>query len=50
MPRETLITIFTLPLAHVTGILLDYRFEKGVLLALVTMWAFATAASVGVLL
>ena len=46
-PSETLTTIFILPLAHVTGVLLDYNFDKGVLLALVTMWLYATAAALG---
>ena len=50
LPQETLITIFLLPLAYVVGILLDYRFEKGVLLALVTMWCYAGSAALSILL
>ena len=49
LPLETLITIFMLIPGYATGIYLDYRFDKGVLLALLTMWLYATTASLGVL-
>jgi len=48
-PSETLATILILPLAHIVGVLLDYQFDKGVLLALVTMWLYPTFASLGLL-
>jgi len=48
-PPETLATIFILPLAHITGILLDYQFNKGVMLALLTMWLYPVSSSLGLL-
>jgi hypothetical protein len=49
LPSKTLLSIFTLPLGHVAGILLDYRFEKGVIMALGVMWLYALLMSVGVM-
>jgi len=37
LPTSTLKTILLLPLFHFTGVLLDYHFEKGVLMALLGM-------------
>jgi len=50
LPYATLLTIFILPLGHITGVWLDYQFDKGVLLALCTMWLYPLLASLGVLL
>ena len=47
LPRETMLSIFVLPPAHVAGILLDYSFERGVHLGLMTMWLFAALMAVG---
>jgi 4-hydroxybenzoate polyprenyltransferase len=49
LPVRTLLSLFILPLSHVTAILLDYHFEKGVLLALLSMWLFALLMAIGVL-
>ncbi|MFQ6075880.1 MAG: hypothetical protein ACE5Z5_07080 [Candidatus Bathyarchaeia archaeon] len=48
-PSETLATVFILPLAYVTGVLLDYQFDRGVILALITMWLYGASASLGLL-
>ena len=40
LPTSTLKTILLLPLYHFTGVLLDYQFERGVLLALLGMWLY----------
>ena len=40
LPISTLKTILLLPLFHFTGVLLDYHFEKGVLIALLGMWLY----------
>jgi len=40
LPTTTLKTILLLPLFHFTGVLLDYHFEKGVLMALLGMWLY----------
>jgi len=50
LPKETLLSIFCLPLGHVAGILIDYNFERGTLLCLVNMWFFALLMSLGILL
>jgi len=50
LPAETLLTLLMLPVAHVIGMMLDYRFEKGILLMLLAMWLYALLASLGVLL
>jgi len=40
LPTSTLKTILLLPLYHFTGVLLDYHFEKGVMMALLGMWLY----------
>ena len=50
LPSRTLASIFVLPLAHVVGVLLDYDFERGVLLALVTMWLYPTLSALALML
>lgn len=47
LPPKTLVTIFTLPLGHITGVLLDYKLDRGIILALITMWSYATLAALG---
>jgi len=50
LPAMTLLTVFLLPLGHLTGIILERDFDKGVMLMLLTMWFFALLAALGVLL
>jgi len=50
LPTMTLLTVFLLPLGHLTGIILERDFDKGVMLVLLTMWLFALLAALGVLL
>jgi len=50
LPSMTLLTVFLLPLGHLTGIILERNFDKGVMLMLLTMWLFALLAALGVLL
>ena len=40
LPTSTLKTILLLPLFHFTGVLLDYHFEKGVMICLLGMWIY----------
>jgi len=49
LPSVTLLTVFLLPLGHLTGIILERDFDKGVMLMLLVMWLFAALASLGVL-
>lgn len=49
LPSETFVTIFILPLADVTSVLLDYQLDRGVLLALITMWLYAASTALGLL-
>jgi len=49
LPSATLPTMFLLPLGHLTGIILERDFDKGVMLMLLTMWNFALLAALGVL-
>jgi len=49
LPIMTLLTVFLLPLGHLTGIILERDFDKGVMLVLLVMWLFAVLASLGVL-
>jgi len=50
LPAKTLLTLFVLPIAHVTSILLEYQFEKGIMLGLLCMWLYALLAALGTLL
>jgi len=50
LPKMTLLTVFLLPLGHLTGIVLERDFDRGVMLMLLTMWGFATLAALGALL
>lgn len=50
LPSGTLLTLFLLPVAHAVGVFLDYRFEKGVMLALLWIWLFPVLGSLGVLM
>jgi len=50
LPSMTLLTVFLLPLGHLTGIILERDFDKGVMLMLLTMWSFALLMALGVLL
>lgn len=43
----TLLVILLLPLYHITGVYLDYQFEKGILLALLGMWLYPIAMILG---
>jgi len=47
LPAVTLIAVFILPVAHVVGILLDYNFQKGILLALLCLWLYPLLQSFG---
>jgi 1,4-dihydroxy-2-naphthoate octaprenyltransferase len=47
LPAGTLLTLLLLPLSHVVAILLDYRFDRGVILGLACMFAFAALAALG---
>jgi len=49
-PVQSLLSLLILPISHVTAILLDYHFEKGVFLALACMWLYSILMSVGILL
>ena len=46
LPTSTLKTILLLPLFHFTGVLLDYHFEKGVMMALLGMWLYPILMSI----
>jgi len=50
LPSMTLLTVFLLPLGHLTNIILEKDFDKGVMLYLLMMWLFAILMSLGVLL
>ena len=50
LPSMTLLTVFLLPLGHLTNIILEKDFDKGVMFYLLTMWLFALLAALGVLL
>jgi hypothetical protein len=50
LPAKTLLSILILPMGHVVGILLDYNFEKGVLLGLGCMWLYALLSAIGILI
>ena len=50
LPAKTLLTLLVLPSSHVTAVLLDYDFRRGVLLGLASMWLYALLASLGALL
>jgi len=49
LPSVTLLTVFLLPLGHLTGIILERDFDKGVVLMLLVMWSFSILMSLGVL-
>jgi len=49
LPAMTLLTVFLLPLGHLTGIILERDFDKGVMLVLLVMWLFGILAALGVL-
>lgn len=49
LPNSTLISLFSLPVAHISGIFLDYDFEKGSLLLLLWIGLYFTFAGLGVL-
>lgn len=40
LPQYTVKAVLLLPLFHFTGVMLEYRFEKGILLALLGMWLY----------
>jgi len=40
LPSSTLKVLLLLPLYHFTGVLLDYQFEKGTIVALIGMWLY----------
>lgn len=46
LPRELLTSLFTLPIFHITGLLLDYDYDRGVLFGLVGIWLFALIPTV----
>jgi len=50
LPSMTLLTVFLLPLGHLTSIILEKDFDKGVMLYLLMMWMFAILMALGVLL
>jgi len=50
LPNMTLLTVFLLPLGHLTGIILEKDFDRGVMLFLLTMWLFPVLMSLGILL
>jgi len=49
LPSMTLLTVFLLPLGHLTNIILEKDFDKGVMLYLLMMWLFAVLMALGVL-
>jgi len=50
LPSMTLLTVFLLPFGHLTNIILEKDFDKGVMLYLLMMWTFAILMALGVLL
>lgn len=40
LPQSTLLALLLLPLIHFTGVMLDYQFEKGVFLTLLSAWLY----------
>ena len=50
LPREILTALISLPAVHISGIVIDYDFDKGVLLALISMWIYALFPAVALLL
>jgi len=50
LPSMTLLTVFLLPLGHLTNIILEKDFDRGVMLYLLMMWMFAILMALGVLL
>jgi len=46
LPTEFLSSLSILPLVHITGIVIDYDFDKGVLLALLAMWLYALVPTI----
>lgn len=49
LPAMTLMTIIMLPPGHLTSIILEKNFDKGVMLYLLVMWLFAVLMGLGVL-
>jgi len=49
LPTEFLSSLSILPLVHITGIVIDYDFDKGVLLALLAMWLYALIPAIVIL-
>jgi 1,4-dihydroxy-2-naphthoate octaprenyltransferase len=47
LPGGTMLTVLALPLAHVTGVVLDYSLDRGIPLALACMWLFALLMAAG---
>ncbi|MDI6886732.1 MAG: hypothetical protein QMD22_10440, partial [archaeon] len=47
LPFGTLFSIFSLPLAHITGVMVDYRIEQGAKLGLLWMIAFVLGMGFG---
>ncbi|MDI6886839.1 MAG: hypothetical protein QMD22_10985, partial [archaeon] len=47
LPFKTLFSIFTLPIAHIAGVMVDYRIEQGAKLALLWMATFVLAMGLG---
>jgi len=48
-PASSLLSLLILPVSHITAILLDCYFEKGVFAALACMWTYCVLMSVGIL-
>ena len=46
LPASTLKALLLLPLFHFTGVMLDYKFDKGVMLVLMGMWLYPVLMAV----
>jgi len=50
LPSKMLTALFTLPIFHVAGLVLDYDYGRGVLIGLVGIWLFALVPAIVLLL
>jgi len=50
LPIEGMVGLFSLPVFHIAGLVIDYNFAKGTILALVAIWLYPLLVAIAILL
>jgi len=50
LPKEMLLGLLSMPLFHITGVVIDYDYGKGMLIGLGAIWTFPLLAAIGLII